>query len=285
MSTGPVRSVVAPRQGRLTALTCRTGEPLTSGTAFATIDGNPVVALATEIPLWRELAAGDRGDDVRALQTELARLGHPVRSDGVVGRATIQAAEAVRGVRNSAADASTMNPADFAWIPEPEVTAGECPGVVGAPIENGDVLVGLPVAVVSARLTTLPSPAAEGVRVLRLGSTSIPVTEDGAVTDPDGLARLGSAPEFLAAGAGPSDDTALPVKWALQKPTNALVVPPSALWDLQLGTACVMPAEKSGRPLLVEVLGSDLGQSFIRSPDGQSPEAVRSTPPTGRSCR
>lgn len=286
VSTAPARSVVAPRQGRLTSLTCRNGERLTSGTAFATIDGSPVVALATAIPLWRELESQDRGDDVRALQVELGRLGHAVQPDGVVGPATIRAAEAVRGARNSAADAvTTVSPGDFAWIPDAEVTVGECAGVVGAPIESGDVLVALPVAVVSARLTTIPSPAAEGARVVRLGSTSIPVAGDGSVRDPDALARIGSTAEFLAAGAGASDDTAIPVQWALEEPMSALVVPPSALWDVEDGTACVMPATKPDRPLLVEVLGSALGQSFVRTPAGGSLEAVRSVPPKSRACR
>ncbi|MBO1737966.1 peptidoglycan-binding protein [Leifsonia sp. TF02-11] len=284
VSTGPLGSVVAPRQGRLTALTCRSGDRISSGTTFATIDGSPVVALATAIPLWRELGAGDKGDDVRALQTELARLGQPVQADGVVGRDTIRAAGAVRGVQPPETnDLTAVSPVDFAWIPAHEVTVGECPGVVGAPVEAGAVLVGLPVPLVSARLSTFPANAAEGRRVLRVGSVSIPVSGDGAVTDPDALARIASTREFLATGAGPSEDKAIPVLWSLEDPVAALVVPPSALWDVEDGSACVLAADD--RVLLVTVLGSELGQSYVRVADGRSPDAVRSAPPTGRSCR
>ncbi|MCI0157049.1 hypothetical protein KNO15_10115 [Leifsonia shinshuensis] len=285
VSTGPLGSVVAPRQGRLTALTCRSGDRISSGTTFATIDGGPVVALATAIPLWRELTAGDTGDDVRALQTELARLGQPVQADGVVGRATIRAAGAVRGMTPpETRDLTVVSPVDFAWIPAHEVTVGECPGVVGTPVEAGAVLVGLPVAVVSARLSTLPLSAADGPRVVRIGSVSIPVSGDGAVTDAAGLALIGSAPEFLAAGAGASEDTAIPVQWSLEEPIAALAIPPSALWDVRDGTACVMAAADGGA-LLVAVLGSELGQSYVRVVQGRAPDAVRSTPPTGRACR
>lgn len=284
VSTGPARAVVAPRPGRLTALTCRTGATVASGAAFASIDGAPIVALATAIPLWRELRSGDRGEDVRALQQELARLGHPIQADGVMGRATIRGASTLHGAQaDSSESPATVDPADFAWIPEHEVAVGECSGVVGAPVGEGDVLIGLPVAVVSARLTTLPTNATPGPRVMRVGSAVIPVGDDGAVTDDDGLARLGESAEFAATGG--TDDTAIAVQWSLETPLRALALPPSALWDVREGFACVMPAEKSAVPLLVEVLGSELGQSFVRVPEDRSVKAVRSAPPKSRSCR
>ncbi|WP_369961918.1 peptidoglycan-binding protein [Leifsonia sp. EB34] len=286
VTTGPVRAVVSPRQGRLTSLSCRSGGRLESGSAFASIDGDRVVALATAVPLWRELRSGDRGEDVRALQAELARLGQPVRPDGIMGRETIRAAAAIRGAESNRAESpETVDPAHFSWIPEPEVTVGECSGIVGAPVAEGDVLVGLSVAVLSARLTTTPASAAPGARVVRVGSLEVPVDSDGAVTDARGLASIGSAPEFLSAAAGAGDDTAIPVQWSLTEPVTALVVPPSALWDVRDGSACVMPAEKSGSPLEVEVLGSELGQSFVRPAEGHPVKAVRTTPQTGRSCR
>lgn len=286
VTTGPVRAVVSPRTGRLTEFTCRSGARLASGTAFASIDGVSIVALATAIPLWRELRSGDRGKDVRALQDELARLGQPVQPDGVVGRATIRAVATIRGVQNESAETVAMvDPAQFAWIPERELTVGECPGVVGAPIADGDMLIGLPVAVVSARLAALPFPAAGGSRVVGVGSLVIPVDADGAVTDPDGLTRIGASAEFRATAAGASDDTALPVRWSLENPVNAHVVPPSTLWDVAGTTACIMPAEGSARPLLVEVVGSELGQSFVRLPGDRPLTAVRSEPPKSRSCR
>lgn len=284
VSTGPIRSVVAPRAGRLTALTCRSGERLASGAAFAGIDGRAVVALATALPLWRELRAGDRGDDVRALQAELARLGHRVQPDGVVGRATIRAAHLLRGVEDrTAEEATSVSPEDFAWIPESEALVGECPGLVGAPIAAGDVLIGLPLSVVAARLTTLPDAAAEGSRVLRLGSLTIPVARDGTVTDPAALASISSAPEFVATAVGASEDAAIPVRWSLDEAITAVAIPPSAMWNIEAGTACVMPS--TGSPVRVTVLGSELGQAIVRAEGGRQLEAVRSAPPKERSCR
>jgi hypothetical protein len=85
-------------------------------------------------------------------------------------------------------------------------------------------------------------------------------------------------------------------------------VPPSALWDIRDHHACVQPV--TGDPLLVEVIGSELGQSFIRadpgetadpatedparadpassdpaSPDAAKLDRVRAVPDRGRSCR
>ena len=39
------------------------------------VNGVSVVALATATPMYRDLATGDKGDDVLALNNELARLG------------------------------------------------------------------------------------------------------------------------------------------------------------------------------------------------------------------
>ena len=46
---------------------------LTSGKTAMKVNGVSVVALATATPMYRDLATGDKGDDVLALNNELAR--------------------------------------------------------------------------------------------------------------------------------------------------------------------------------------------------------------------
>lgn len=50
---------------------------LTSGKTAMKVNGVSVVALVTATPMYRDLATGDKGDDVLALNNELARLGLP----------------------------------------------------------------------------------------------------------------------------------------------------------------------------------------------------------------
>lgn len=71
--------------GTLTSVTCPEENILRSGTSTFAVDGQNVVPLATSVPLWRDLHEGDTGEDVRALQAELSRLGYSVGVDGILG--------------------------------------------------------------------------------------------------------------------------------------------------------------------------------------------------------
>lgn len=281
--TGAPRAVTSPRTGRLTDLDCQTGGLIHAGTVPASVDGRPMIAISTTIPLWRNLAVDDRGDDVAALQSELTRLGHPTSIDGVMGASTLRAVESLRAELGLEPQSATIvDVHDFIWIPRAEVTVRSCLGVVGAPVADGDALAELPVDVVSARLITIPTGAAPGQRVLRSNSLSVAVDDSGGVTDPEALAQLAASPEFESATTAGNSMT-IPVRWMLSSPVTATVVPPSSLWDIRDGKGCVQP--KSGPPRVVDVIGSELGQTFITSTSGEPLTAVFAQPEKERSCR
>jgi biotin carboxyl carrier protein len=289
---GSPRAVTAPRSGTLTSSDCASGRTVSSGSVVATIDGIPVVALATRLPLWRDLLDGDRGEDVTALQAELTRLGHPTVADGVVGTSTLRAAAdllAAAGTdasaRRSAADGPALiAAAAFAWLPAPAVTTRRCTAVVGTPVTAGDELLTLPPEVVAARVTSIPADASPGPRVVRLGETDLSVDDDGAVTGAEDLQRLARAPEAAAALADDGGSGSVAVQWLLARPIDVLVVPPSALWGIRDRHGCLL-AQGDARPILVEVAGSDLGQSFVVAPAGAVIRAVVARPSTATSCR
>lgn len=54
----------------------KAGTTIASGRPVLSIAGHPVFVLSIPFPLYRDLAPGDSGHDVKALQQELARLGH-----------------------------------------------------------------------------------------------------------------------------------------------------------------------------------------------------------------
>ena len=286
LDTGSPRAVVTARVGTVTASSCSTGAPLRSGSVIATVDGQPVIALATDGPLWRDLEFGDRGDDVEGLQRELVRLGAALTVDGVLGKRTIRAAQqflADRGVDRGGLPREGVPRDPFAWVPAAENAVLSCAAVVGAPVGADGVLVELPAELRGARIETLPLNPAPGERVLRVGAADVPIDARGVVSSAPALAAVAALPEYSATVASAEGGPTLPATWTLSRPRTVQVLPPTALWDLQGGRACVQPT--TGQPLRVEVLGSELGQSFVRVPEGRVLERVRAEPDRTRSCR
>lgn len=287
LQTGSPREIVSPRAGVLTGSSCSTGGDISSGDVVATVDGNPVIALATAVPLWRGLDLDDRGDDVRGLQAELARLGVPVTVDGAFGvdtRRAVRSFLTAKGVAMSAIDAVPVEA--VTWLPAPRVRAEGCEGVVGSPVDMGDELIRLPVELQAARLEKLPLDASPGDRVVTVAGVTTPVSAEGAVTDPTDLARLASTPDY--ASVVDDDAPAVTARWSLAEPVRVTVVPPSSLVDVRDGSACLQPVDDSGQPrqpLLVDVVGSQLGQSYVVPHGGTPVTSVVPRPDGSLTCR
>jgi peptidoglycan hydrolase-like protein with peptidoglycan-binding domain len=291
LDTGAPRSVVTSRTGTVTSSSCSTGGVLRSGTEIARVDDVPVIAFASRTPLFRDLTVDDRGEDVRGLQQELARLGSTIAVDGIVGPGTLRAARSFllsHDVPRAAVPDDTIERSAFAWIPATEATVRTCTAVVGAPVDADGTLVELPAELRGARIEQLPSEAVAGAREIAVGQLRTAVDDHGVVTDPAALAQIGALPEYAATVASADGVPTLPATWALAEPLEVHVVPPSALWDIRDHHACVQPV--AGDPLQVEVIGSELGESFIRAEPGVEVNPamlarVRAAPDTRRSCR
>lgn len=75
----------------VTSVNTKKGGLVTVGTAVATVNGQPVFALRSAFPLYRDLGPGDQGVDVRALQQNLVDMGLLGTADGTFGPATASA--------------------------------------------------------------------------------------------------------------------------------------------------------------------------------------------------
>ncbi|WP_146115350.1 peptidoglycan-binding protein [Microbacterium sp. MYb62] len=64
------------------------GARVSAGSVVAELNGQPVFALPGSFPFYRDLRAGDRGPDVRALQNALSAAGYGLSVDGVLGAGT-----------------------------------------------------------------------------------------------------------------------------------------------------------------------------------------------------
>ncbi|GAA4709145.1 putative peptidoglycan binding domain-containing protein [Promicromonospora umidemergens] len=98
-SAGSTLAVPAPAldvPAVVTRQVLRKGETVQSGSVLAEVSGRPVIGLATPFRLYRDLAPGDEGPDVAALQDALRALDlYQGRSDGAYGAGTAGAVKAL----------------------------------------------------------------------------------------------------------------------------------------------------------------------------------------------
>ncbi|MFD7025044.1 peptidoglycan-binding protein [Promicromonospora sukumoe] len=222
------------------------------------------------MPLWRNLRPGDKGDDVRSLQEELARLGFDVLPDGDYGANTSAAVIELFSRVGVAKPDGTLPMARVLWLPRAKVIIAECTAPLGATVGAG------PIATTTATLASLhvsldESGAVPGVRVVRYRDNSAPVAADGTVTDSKFLATVAAGAEYQSASAEVGQGVSLTLEYALAEPLQVAVVPPGALLDVQDASACV---RVDGKAQSVQVVASQLGQTMVLFEDGATPSTV-----------
>ncbi|WP_115727046.1 peptidoglycan-binding domain-containing protein [Actinomyces culturomici] len=262
---GDTTSIPAPLSGKMTALPISVGDTLESGEEIARIDGTSLIALATTTPLYRPIVNALEGDDVRALQTELARLGYAVDATGIADWNTRRAAADLLGIDDGAGGVPAEVPTTgFAWIPAASVTVSGIEVGLGATVDPTAALLDVTDSVERGVLT-LPKEAMPGDRVITLSTGALPVPADGVITDPDTIRAIKESDQYAAFTTALGDgEGVFSVPWSLATPVSALVVPPSSLFGIIGADACVA---HDGSVHKVRIVGSQLGQSYITSDD------------------
>jgi peptidoglycan hydrolase-like protein with peptidoglycan-binding domain len=267
--TDPDLDLELGRGGRVTATECTAGARLASGEAAAEIDGEPVLALATSAPPYRDLAQGDRGPDVSALQSELARLGHDTAEDGTYGEGTAAAVRAFQRDGGLPRPDGRMPLAGTLWIPAAQVALGECHAPVGTTVEPGSPFATVPGPLTEVTVQSLPDTSVDGERVLTVGGVTGPVDADGRGDAPDFLQDLADTEQARAARAG--EDTRTMGSLALAEPVKVLRVPPGALSANGDGTGCLV---SQGRTHTVDIVGSTIGSALVVPAGGGDPTTL-----------
>lgn len=164
-------AVPAPAEGRgvVTRSGTIAGGSVSSGGAVLWVNSRPVIALAGQFALYRDLYLGARGDDVRMVQQALADLGYDVGVDGELGAGT---ADAVRDLYRSLdaqapqdADAGQAAPAPQAASPAPSGDSTAAPGSSGAQAQPALVLPAAEVMIVPTLPAVVTSVPAVGATV------------------------------------------------------------------------------------------------------------------------
>lgn len=267
--------VLATADGVVTSLACAPGGVVESGDVVGVIGDRPVVALATETPLWRPVRVGSTGADVESLSTELARLGmvDEEPSEHMSGATFASLAKLLKLQRSPTEIAAS----DVAWLPARDGDVLQCPVPVGARVSAGDPLVVLRPAIIELVVDTFPANAAEGPRTLTIDNVTVPLERD-TISQVNDLTQLGQTSEFLMAELRQAETVA--GQWSLADPVDSVRVPASALVSDRSGS-CVF---SGGQAWPVNVLSSSLGQSVI-SFGGEPPATVDLVPALGATCR
>ena len=250
---------------------------LESGRKALSVDGRVVVALHTATPLYRDLKAGDQGDDVRALNDELNRLGYASSpGSAVFSPATARGwAQLLKDAGDPNADGS-LSLADVAWIPQPAVTVSGWAGAPGSVIADGDPLGEVPGSIERVDLKGGEASGFDRTLTVFGQTVTLPAGQTG-TDDADFCARLTATQDFqalLAQGKAVDWSQGVDGTVALTAPLQVWRVPAAAVFGAKDGTTGCVAARK-GTTVPVRIVGSQLGVSLVQPTDGTALDAVR----------
>jgi hypothetical protein len=285
---GPERRVLAPGSGMVTALACEPGATIESGTSPLSLNGTPLVALATPVPLWRDLMAGASGVDVEALQRELERLGFDVGETGRYDAATRQAVTEL-GERTGAGATNGVLPlASVLRIPNRSSAIASCDIELGVTVDHGTPVASLEPEIETVAVSGQPSHLVPGDRRLLVDGVEVTVDGSGTLAEPSDLAALAETDAFTVFR---RTDGEVPVHgtYQLVDPLIVAGVPPSAIMAGSGGLACVMADDGSVHH--VRVVASMVGRSLVewvaagdRMGEAGPPRRVRIDPGDDQRC-
>ncbi|MDR1387967.1 MAG: hypothetical protein LBJ44_10395 [Propionibacteriaceae bacterium] len=243
---------------------------LVSGRPALVVDLRPVVALHTGVPLFRDLAVGDRGGDVAALNQELARLGRPNSSLDRFTAQTAQGwAELSRDCGIAPARGGALKLADVLWLPAVSVALESWSAVAGTSVGAGETVGGVRSGLSGVDLNFVNGrPLLEGPRTLTVFGLTTQIEDLSAGLPADFLRDLENSPDLTQIRSG-STTPVTKGYLSLATPISVLRAPPAAIFAVSGNRACLQ-VDGRGRP--VTLVGADLGGTLI-VPDDEEPIA------------
>ncbi|WP_239153339.1 peptidoglycan-binding domain-containing protein [Virgisporangium aliadipatigenens] len=246
--------------GRVTETGCAVGKAIESGKVVARVDGKPVLALATSVPLYRDLRLADVGTDVRALQQELRRLGYRPERSGTYGASTVQAVKALQKAAGVKDPDGALVASQVLWLPAPSVLPDTCELVLGAYLAGpAQVFAKVAATLTAIVVEAMPPGAVAGERTIRMAGVTGPLGADGTATDPELLAKVSASAEYRAAltTEKPLDVTAVV---SLKERLKTVKVPPGALFAVDGDKGCV---QSGAATYPVRIVSSRLGAALV----------------------
>ena len=280
VTASPAGGVAFPVSGRVTFASRPADGVVRSGSREYGVDGTPLVSLHTDTPLYRDLAYGDKGDDVTALQNELAALGYGGSRSGVFDWATwdawrrLYAANAGTATAAARVQQGAFSRALAVWLPAQTMSVS-CAASLGSTVtgDSTDSLAFRSLAgVASVKAASLPDGRIQGDRVVEINGRDYPIGDDGIVSDTAALQAMAGWSTYTGAHKDGEDVTSVTVTYKLKKPIGVYSVPASALTGLKGSDGCVVATD--GTSVKAHVAGSSLGRTLVTI-DGKAPRASR----------
>lgn len=263
LDDGPTLTVAS--SGLVTSSSCSPDDELASGEPLLAVNGAPVVAFATGIPMWRDLSLGARGTDVAAVQAELRRLGFVLEETGEFDKATLQAVNAL-GKFVGWAKLNGLPMSALIWMPAPTLDLAECPLSIGAAVGPGTVVAVLPPTVTQVQLLASATPDA-------LPASAWQFTSDIGTLRLDANGEIGvDAVEQISSSLDAPVDGKVVVDGHLELASaiNVVAVAPGSVWisaDDPL-SGCI--TDSKGATHTVKIIDSELGRTLVTF-DGDPP--------------
>lgn len=299
VETNTSPSLVSSAGGVITAKSCATGSSFESTNSSFAVDGNPVLNLATDIPLWRDLKLGDKGVDVEQVQAEFQRVGYNIPVDGVFGKSTLDAfRDALRQADHPNYVTAEFTRKAVQWIPAVNTPVESCTLELGHTLSAGSEIAKLPTGVLSASIVSMPTDLIEGPRALDINGSQFEVNAEGRIIGSEQLALLAKmmeqqpsqAPGGDPAGGGGGDLGGAPDgaaqapelsgTYSLKEVADVAAVPASAVTSISGSDGCIVADGKSRKVVLV---ASELGKTLVTL-SGELPKMVSVDPPKDTKC-
>ncbi|MFD0705363.1 hypothetical protein ACFQY8_06355 [Alloscardovia venturai] len=241
---------------------------LISGQKALKVQDHSIVALSTSTPLYRDLAIGDKGDDVRAFNDELSRLGYgAVQGSPLFTTRTIQAWKKLETAIGNTSD-SVFHLSDMLWIPENTVKIKTWNASLGTTIESESSI-----ATISGGITkiTIKNGKADSVdrSIVIFGVTGTIPAGQTEINDADFCGRVAQTDDFK----GLDKDSlaqGFDAQLSLKQSINVLRVPAGAVFGIHeenghsVGCIVSLAGAKKAKTIHVVVVAGELGVSLIQ---------------------
>lgn len=265
------------RTGQVTYTSCSENGVIASGSHEYDMDGTPLVTLYTRTPLYRNLSYGDKGADVRALQTELARLGYASSQSGTFDWSTWNAWRRLYADYGGTAQDATFDKTLVIWIPSESLATTGCATELGSVVSDGSSTAAFTTVegIQTIKAASLPTDRMTGERVIEINGQTYPIGEDGTVDDSQAFAAMASWDGYTGNRKDGEQTTDVSVNYRLKQPIDVYSVPAEALVGLDKTDGCIVSAK--GTALRAHVVGSSLGRTLITL-SGKAPGSIRTNP-------
>ncbi|RSX56149.1 peptidoglycan-binding domain 1 protein [Bifidobacterium dolichotidis] len=237
---------------------------LRSGATAFTVNNRAVIALHTETPLYRSIQENDEGQDVLALNNELARLGYASSLGSTKYTAATKLGWKQLMLESGTKCDGQLDLADTLWIPEETVSIAGWTAQQGTVVNQGAPVGKIPGGLVKMTVRNgQPSDRDRTITICNI-ATTLPANSID-ITDGKVLADIAASEAYR--NMQESDRAAgISAKLMMSEPFDVLRVPAAAVFNIEDTKACIAVQQHNKlEPIAVTIVNGELGTSYVQA--------------------